>query len=435
MPKIQMRRDTAENWKSVNPILLVGEWALETDTKKMKIGDGVTAYNALGYFRTEDNEWQKPTGWVDIRSGALPNSVYLLVGHSADYSSYPKCSVYATFDNSSNTYDVYVDGVKKATTASGTSTILDWQTLALITGWDVTHPANLRTHIVRITPTDPTTYFKDFSMATISGQANQCVLWAHFTNTNPIGIPYGFSTGSGGIKNPLLEAVTAENDELKIRNYSDAITGAFNNASSLVTIPVLVGDSSFTSRRATYHTFTNTKIKKLRIKDMLLNLSCLDKSNIKEIETNTPLAPESGVVNDSAALNVKYLKKFPSLNPALQTTNALNITNLISLEPTVLDLSQANNKTYIKIAGDSSNFCAGVKGLLVSNEAPFDSTTSPQLNVSYTGMDRAALVNLFNSMPTVTGGQVCSVVGCTGAADLTADDLAIATAKGWTVTR
>ena len=47
MPKIQMRRDTAANWKSVNPILLAGEWALETDTRLMKIGDGTTAYNAL----------------------------------------------------------------------------------------------------------------------------------------------------------------------------------------------------------------------------------------------------------------------------------------------------------------------------------------------------------------------------------------------------
>ena len=89
MPKIQIRRDTAANWKTANPTLLAGEWALETDTKKMKIGDGSTAYNLLPYSTVEENnEWVKPDDWVDIRSGALPKSIYLLVGHKADYSSY-----------------------------------------------------------------------------------------------------------------------------------------------------------------------------------------------------------------------------------------------------------------------------------------------------------------------------------------------------------
>ena len=43
------RRDTAANWTAVNPVLLSGEWGLETDTRKLKIGDGVTAWNALAY--------------------------------------------------------------------------------------------------------------------------------------------------------------------------------------------------------------------------------------------------------------------------------------------------------------------------------------------------------------------------------------------------
>ena len=43
------RRDTAANWTAVNPVLLSGEWGLETDTRRLKIGDGVTAWNALAY--------------------------------------------------------------------------------------------------------------------------------------------------------------------------------------------------------------------------------------------------------------------------------------------------------------------------------------------------------------------------------------------------
>jgi len=50
MTKIQLRHDTAANFASENPILLAGEAAIETDTNKMKIGDGTTAYNSLDYF-------------------------------------------------------------------------------------------------------------------------------------------------------------------------------------------------------------------------------------------------------------------------------------------------------------------------------------------------------------------------------------------------
>ena len=47
--KIQLRRDTAYNWASVNPTLAQGEPGEETDTAKMKLGDGSTAWNSLPY--------------------------------------------------------------------------------------------------------------------------------------------------------------------------------------------------------------------------------------------------------------------------------------------------------------------------------------------------------------------------------------------------
>jgi microcystin-dependent protein len=45
---IQVRSDTSANWKAANPILAVGEIGFATDTKDMKIGDGVTAWNSPG---------------------------------------------------------------------------------------------------------------------------------------------------------------------------------------------------------------------------------------------------------------------------------------------------------------------------------------------------------------------------------------------------
>lgn len=50
MTQIKLRRDTSANFTSKNPVLGIGEPAYETDTKKLKIGDGSTAYTQLEYF-------------------------------------------------------------------------------------------------------------------------------------------------------------------------------------------------------------------------------------------------------------------------------------------------------------------------------------------------------------------------------------------------
>lgn len=48
--QLQLRRDTAANWTSANPTLAAGEVGYETDTGKLKIGDGATAWSGLAYF-------------------------------------------------------------------------------------------------------------------------------------------------------------------------------------------------------------------------------------------------------------------------------------------------------------------------------------------------------------------------------------------------
>lgn len=47
---IQIRRGTAASWTATNPILADGEMGLEKDTKKIKFGDGITAWNSLTYY-------------------------------------------------------------------------------------------------------------------------------------------------------------------------------------------------------------------------------------------------------------------------------------------------------------------------------------------------------------------------------------------------
>jgi hypothetical protein len=48
--QIQARRGTAAQWTSANPTLAAGEWGYETDTGKVKIGSGSTAWNSLSYI-------------------------------------------------------------------------------------------------------------------------------------------------------------------------------------------------------------------------------------------------------------------------------------------------------------------------------------------------------------------------------------------------
>ena len=48
--KIQLRRDTAANWITYNPILAEGEPGVEIDTNYVKIGDGINNWNNLSYI-------------------------------------------------------------------------------------------------------------------------------------------------------------------------------------------------------------------------------------------------------------------------------------------------------------------------------------------------------------------------------------------------
>ena len=60
--QIQLRRDTASNWTSADPTLAAGEFAIETDTDKYKIGDGSTAWTSLGYSSLPSNVLQLSGG-------------------------------------------------------------------------------------------------------------------------------------------------------------------------------------------------------------------------------------------------------------------------------------------------------------------------------------------------------------------------------------
>ena len=66
--QIQLRRDTASNWTSNNPTLAQGEFAIETDTDKYKIGDGSTAWTSLSYSSL-------PANVLSLAGGAMTGAI------------------------------------------------------------------------------------------------------------------------------------------------------------------------------------------------------------------------------------------------------------------------------------------------------------------------------------------------------------------------
>ena len=56
---LQIRHDTASNWVIRNPVIAQGEYALETDTFLIKIGDGVRDWEHLPYLNKLDATYFK----------------------------------------------------------------------------------------------------------------------------------------------------------------------------------------------------------------------------------------------------------------------------------------------------------------------------------------------------------------------------------------
>jgi len=66
--RIQVRRGTASQWTSANPVLEAGEMGFESDTKYLKFGDGTTAWTSLAYANDPGiaNLTSTLTGYVEI---------------------------------------------------------------------------------------------------------------------------------------------------------------------------------------------------------------------------------------------------------------------------------------------------------------------------------------------------------------------------------
>lgn len=90
--KIQIRNDTANAWKTNDPVMLKGEMGVETDTRKFKFGDGVSTWTELDYASAQAavimNKAPTPTDsgydigviWIDTAG----NKAYVLFNKTSN---------------------------------------------------------------------------------------------------------------------------------------------------------------------------------------------------------------------------------------------------------------------------------------------------------------------------------------------------------------
>lgn len=76
--QIQIRRGSAASWTSANPTLAAGEFGFETDTNKLKCGNGSTAWTSLAYI-SNDGDITGVTAGTGLSGGGTSGSVTLAI--------------------------------------------------------------------------------------------------------------------------------------------------------------------------------------------------------------------------------------------------------------------------------------------------------------------------------------------------------------------
>ena len=131
--RLRLRRDTASAWTATNPVLLLGEVGIETDTRNFKVGNGSSAWSALSYYLTaagtvvRGQVSKMDAGTIDI----VTQGVYVSTGLTGTFDSTTAngmtlgtTNAFAVKNTSGSTKLMQIYGSIDAKTASGNNKVL-----------------------------------------------------------------------------------------------------------------------------------------------------------------------------------------------------------------------------------------------------------------------------------------------------------------------
>ena len=235
--RLQIRRGTASQWTSANPILAAGEMGVETDTRKIKIGDGTTGWTSLNYIAADNPEIS------EIAQDAIDAALVAGTG------------IVKSYNDGTNTITVSVDTSVIATKAELAEVAQDSIDQALTAGTGITKNYNDATNTLTVsvdTGVISTVEYVDDEISNLSSNLNNTI--DDYIPLSQKGTATGVATLDANTLVPLSQLTNAT-------DYTDTHNNTTTNVHGITDTSVLVtttGNQTLTSKTLTSPNLTGT---------------------------------------------------------------------------------------------------------------------------------------------------------------------------------
>lgn len=389
--KIQIRNDTANAWKTNNPVMLKGEMGVETDTRKFKFGDGVSTWMELEYASATAavimNKAPTPTDsgydvgamWVDTAA----NKAYLLFNNTTNQAVWKQVvtpddlsnlgagdMLKSQFANNPKAEQGYVNAAIVADTANATTGTLTAGSKTFNGSADVTVTADDLGALTAV----PSEYVKntDYGTAETGGVVKST---AKGTDTVTIGADGTMTIGKAS------EAVAADTATTLATGRTISVAGDATGTSPVfdgsanVTIPLVLANSGVVAG-----TFTKVTVDaKGRVTEGVANLTAADIPELtlsKISDAGTAAAKDFGTAEGNVPVLGAGGKLSEAVIPAIAITDTFVVDSqaaMLALEAQQGDVAVRTdvNKTFILKVAPATTLANWVE-----LETPTDAVTS-----------------------------------------------------------
>lgn len=272
----------------------------------------------------------------------------------------------------------------------------------------------------------------------LSGSAPLQNMFSNCHGLQTVDIPSAFPTGITSLSNMFtgcynLNEMSVTSWPTNLANTNGMFFSCFNLKK--VTLPSGGFPATCTSLDAMFQScLTLTKINLGTSWGGILNLNNLFNScsALTEITLPTTLGTQTTMGN---AFNTNSNLRSLINTTSLGTSNVgagCDFSTLTSSTFNLIPSFQTNSYISRFHLNGTVNIQIPLSSLRLTQAGSLYGGTSPQINISYTQLGQAALVQVFNDLPTLASKTI-NITGAAGAASLTAGERAIATGKGWTI--